>query len=325
MSLAIPIPPLELRRMVGPTDAEAFDNPTGRLVYAECGLTAAMYESVLDFGCGCGRLARQLLQQHDRPRRYVGVDVHRGMIEWCQQNLSPVDPNFRFLHHDVWAPGYAPGNTLQLAQPFPVGDGEISLFFASSVFTHLLRRQTEYYLHEIKRILAPEGVAFTTWFFFDRDSFPFLHDGPFALFTGETDPAQAVIYDRRWFLDAVRDLGLGVIRTIRPPLAGHQWVVMLTRRAENMVDEFPLGEQDAEWLCGATAKPTAAPAIQPEAIEKRKVANVDSLPGPVWPQLPALFGPLAELAAMREELERLRTTQELERLTATQELHAQEG
>ena len=41
------------------------------------------------------------------------------MIEWCQANLPPRDPNFQFFHHDVYAPDYAPGNSLQLAQPFP--------------------------------------------------------------------------------------------------------------------------------------------------------------------------------------------------------------
>jgi hypothetical protein len=34
--------------------------------------------------------------------------------------------------------------------------------------------------HELIRTLHPQGVAFTTWFFFDRDSFPFLLEGPYA-------------------------------------------------------------------------------------------------------------------------------------------------
>jgi SAM-dependent methyltransferase len=294
----IPMPPLELRKMVGPTDPKAFDNPSGEPIYGRFGLSLDAYESVFDFGCGCGRVARQLLQQNPRPRRYVGIDVNKGMIDWCKKHLSPLDPNFQFFHHDVFAPGYGQGNSLQLAQPFPIQDGEVSLFIAVSVFTHLFRRQTEYYFREVARILKPQGAAFTSWFFFDKDSFPFLLEGPFCLFTGETNPTEAVIYDRRWFIDTVRHLGLGVRSTTLPGIAGHQWMVLLVRRNVDMVDQFPLGEEAAEWLCGATLKSIATPAWPAEVIQKAKVASSSQV-APTWPQPPALFGALAELDAMK--------------------------
>ncbi len=293
------MPPLELRRLVGPTKPEAFDNPSGEPLF---GLSPEAYESVFDFGCGCGRVARQLLLQSPRPRRYVGIDVHREMIEWCQRHLSPLDPDFRFFHHDVYAHSYAPENRLQLAQPFPVPDGESSLVIASSVFTHLYSGQTEYYLHEVARILEPGGVAFTSWFFFDRASFPFLVEGPFCLFAGERDPTQAVIYDRGWFLDTVRRLGLGVRSTTRPPVPGHQWSVFLARRDRDTVDDFPMDEQGADWLCGATLKPMANANLPIEAVQDTKVHSVDLRGGPRWPDPPALFGTLAELDAARREL-----------------------
>ena len=57
----LPMPPREMRVLVGPQDEQDFDNPTGRPVYP--GLPPEAYRSVLDFGCGCGRVARQLIQQ----------------------------------------------------------------------------------------------------------------------------------------------------------------------------------------------------------------------------------------------------------------------
>ena len=92
---SIPMPPPDLRDWIGPTDIPEFDNPSGTPIYAELGLPLKAYETVFDFGCGCGRIARQLLQQTPRPQRYVGIDVHPRLSGWCRENLSPVDPQLR--------------------------------------------------------------------------------------------------------------------------------------------------------------------------------------------------------------------------------------
>jgi len=287
------MPPLQLRALVGPTDTAEFDNPSGTPIYAEFGIPLRGYETVFDFGCGCGRLARRLLQQTPKPRRYVGIDVHRGLIEWCRDNLSPVDSNVQFLHHDVYSPSYAPGNSLQLGLPFPVNDATFSLVIAHSVFTHLTKRQAEYYLSETARILTPEGMAFTSWFFFDRASFPFLPD-VYCLYTSEADFSQAVLFDREWFIATVRNLGLGVLITRPPGIAGHQWTVFLAKRTPDMVDQFPLGQDEAQWVSGASMKSIAEVTLPPEILARIGQAPVLRV-GPRKPEVPTLFGALAEL------------------------------
>lgn len=295
---SIPIPPLELRALVGPTDIEDFDNPGGTPIYTEeFGIPLRTYETVFDFGCGCGRLARRLLQQTPKPRRYVGIDVHAGLIDWCRDNLSPVDPNFQFLHHDVYSPEYAPGNSLRLALPFPVNDATFSLVIAHSVFTHLTKSQVEYYLSETARILTPEGTAVTSWFFFDRASFPFLPE-VYCLYTSEADFGQAVLFDREWFLATVRHLGLGVRMTKHPAIAGHQWVVLLAKRTRQMVDQFPLAEDGAEWVSGTSKKPIAQVTLPPEILAKIGKPPVLRV-GSETPEPPPLFGALAELDRMK--------------------------
>lgn len=300
----IPLPPLGLRQLVGPRDLEDFDNPSGEPIFPY--LPPGAYDAVFDFGCGCGRVARQLLQQKHRPCRYAGIDADNRMIDWRIENLSPIDSSFLFLHHDVYSPGYAPGNAYRLAQPFPVGDGEFSLLIALSVFTHLVRQQTEYYLDEVARILRPDGVALTTWFFFDNDSFPLLPEGPYCLFVSETDFSGAVIYDRRWFLDTARRRGLGVRQTSPPRVPGHQWGVWPERRRPDTGDRFPLGEEEAEWLCGATEKPIAKPTIPQAGVQgatsETRTLSESTEPYralPTRPEPPPLFGLLAELAATR--------------------------
>jgi len=297
----IPVPPLDLRTMIGPPELEFFENATGEPIFPT--LPTDAYEAVFDFGCGCGRSARLLLQQkYSRPRRYVGIDIHRGMIDWCANHLSPIAPDFLFLHHDVWSPGYGRDNTVRLAAPFPVEDNAFSLVIANSVFTHIYKEQVEYYLFEVARIMTAGGVAMTTWFFFDNESFPFFRGGVPCLFTSETDPTSAVIYDRQWFLDAVRRSGLAVRHTQHPPAAGHQWLLQLEKRTSQSIDAFPIGENEAEWLCGATRKSIGAPRISQAEIAKRQVgpaaAHTGSQPRSERPQPPVLSG----LAAAHAEL-----------------------
>jgi len=291
------MPPLDLRTSVGLTDTADFDNPSGTPIYAEFGIPLRAYETVFDFGCGCGRLARRLLQQTPKPRRYVGTDVHRGLIEWCRDNLSPVDPNFQFLHHDVYSPYYAPGNSLRLALPLPVDNATFSLVIANSVFTHLTKSQAEYYLSETARILTREGMAFTSWFFFDRASFPFLSE-VYCLYTSEADFGRAVLFDREWFIATVRNLGLGVLMTRPPVIAGHQWTVFLAKRTPDMVDQFPLGQDEAQWVSGASLKPIAEVTLPPEILAKFGQAPVLRV-GPQKPEVPPLFGALGELERIK--------------------------
>jgi len=295
MSSSIPIPPLELRELVGPTDPKDYDNPSGAPIYAEYGVQPDMYATVFDFGCGCGRLARKLLLQNPRPRRYVGIDVHRGMVEWCRVNLTTMDPHFEFFHHDVYSPMYEPGNSLQLALPLPMRDGEASLLIAHSVFTHLSRSQTEYYLSEVARIVSPNGTAFTSWFFFDRASFPFRGD-VYALYSSEVDFSQAVLFDREWFLATVRNLGLGVRRTVPPPVPGHQWIVFLVKRTPDMVDDFPIGEVGAEWVSGSSLRPRAS--VDPTIWAQLGLPCTPRV-GSARPERPPLYGALSELDSIK--------------------------
>jgi SAM-dependent methyltransferase len=233
----LPLPPLEMRALVGPLEDSAFDNPTGQPVLP--GLPETAWDSVLDFGCGCGRLARQLIQQEPRPKRYLGVDLHAGMIRWCQRNLAPRAAGFEFSHQDVKNLGLNPAGT-HAALPFPVGSGEISLLFAWSVFTHVRQDAAEFYLREVARVLRAEGRALTTWFLFDKRDFPMMQTFQNALFINDIDPTNAVIFDRGWFREQLELAGL-VMTAITPPrIRGYQWMIELRPAALGGVSlEFP--------------------------------------------------------------------------------------
>jgi SAM-dependent methyltransferase len=222
----LPIPPLELRELVGPTDPSAFENPTGAPVFEE--VDPDGYRFVVDFGCGCGRLARRLAQQSHPPKRYLGADLHRGMIGWCQENLAPRLSGFEFHHHDVYNPSFNPNPDLPRMAPIPVASGEASLVVAWSVFTHLVQSQIEWYLGEVRRVLSDDGVAISTWFLFDKSGFPMMQDFQNALYINEGDLTNAVIFDRNWILSMIHKHDLTVSSATPPEIRGFQWILHLT-------------------------------------------------------------------------------------------------
>jgi SAM-dependent methyltransferase len=234
-----------MRQLVGPVADEAFDNPTGALVYPY--LHAATYTSVFDFGCGCGRVARQLIQQRPRPERYVGIDLHLGMVMWCRENLMPFAPGFEFHHHDVYNHHFNPGASKPRMLPFPVTDDFATLVNAFSVFTHLTQEQASYYLAEVARVLAPTGIFHSTWFLFDKREFPALQEGSDALYISHVDPSAAVFFDREWVQRSARAAGLAIVGARPPEIRGYQWTLIMepvrkgVEEIELPRDRAPLG------------------------------------------------------------------------------------
>jgi SAM-dependent methyltransferase len=223
------MPPLEMRVLVGPTDEAAFENPSARPIYTGL-IPDDTYASVLDIGSGCGRIARHLMQQRPRPESYLGFDPHRGMVRWCQENLSAADPVFRFAHLDIRCP-FNPSGVADVL-PFPV-DRPATLVIACSVYTHLFAHQTEHYLRETASVLAPGGRAVASWFLFDKRYFPFMQDDQNELFINRFDPWNAVVYDRQWLTGAIARAGLLVTAVQAPVVKGHQWTLVLARRSDD--------------------------------------------------------------------------------------------
>jgi len=94
--------------------------------------------SLIDLGCGSGRLASVLGQT--MMIQYTGIDIVQALLDYAKSK-SP--PNYRFLLHR--------------ALSIPAADNTCEFVASFSVFTHLLQAETYIYLQDIKRALKPGG------------------------------------------------------------------------------------------------------------------------------------------------------------------------
>lgn len=240
MSIELPLPPLEMMQLVGSENADDFDNTYFSESVSSVAATAPA--SIFDFGCGCGRTIRALLKRGFVPPRYVGVDLHSGMIDWCNANVAGLLPGSEFTHLDVYHAGFNPsGATAQVA--FPTTD-QFETVLAFSVFTHIVETDLDFYFDECMRVLQPGGRLVSSWFIFDeKDSFPMMQSFQNALYINPNDATNAVLYHRDRVLDLYRSSGLKIIDVTKPKIRGFQWQVIAS--ADPEADEVELGIDDA--------------------------------------------------------------------------------
>jgi SAM-dependent methyltransferase len=101
--------------------------------------------SVLDFGCGYGRIAR-LLYYFTGEEHVYGVDPWDQAIDLCR--MSGLCANFMVSDY--------------LPAFLPVGEGRFDLIYAFSVFTHLSRRAMIMSLNTLRKYIADDGVLAMT-------------------------------------------------------------------------------------------------------------------------------------------------------------------
>jgi SAM-dependent methyltransferase len=148
---ALPWPPAKLRyRVHGQADRESFARVGEecarniREVLASHQRPLESLQSVLDFGCGCGRVLRHF-EGISKSVRFTGTDIDPESIAWNKSHLTMG----AFEVNDAMPP------TRHAA-------GSFDLLYAISIFTHLDERFQFAWLDEIARVLKPGGLALLT-------------------------------------------------------------------------------------------------------------------------------------------------------------------
>ncbi len=101
--------------------------------------------TILDFGCGYGRILR-LMYYFSSPQRIWGVDPWEKSVQICRAdnvlgNLAVSD---------------------YLPKSLPVGQSKFDLIYAFSVFTHLSERATKVALTTLRSYIADDGLLVIT-------------------------------------------------------------------------------------------------------------------------------------------------------------------
>jgi SAM-dependent methyltransferase len=106
-------------------------------------------QSLVDFGCGSGRLA-QFAIPYLKGGHYIGIDISKTFLQQARDRISRLIPD-------------PPCQVSWVEQPpitrFPIKDYSADMICAFSVFTHMEHEDTFRYLVDALRILRP-GARF---------------------------------------------------------------------------------------------------------------------------------------------------------------------
>ena len=100
------------------------------------------YASILDFGCGCGRLARMF---KGYAGHFSGCDIDRRHVEWCSTALEFMEVKLSSTR-----------------PPIPFADKEFEAVISISIFSHLNESSQDQFLQELRRVCSPDGLLFLT-------------------------------------------------------------------------------------------------------------------------------------------------------------------
>ena len=117
-------------------------------------------DTVLDVGCGPGRMALALAPYLEEKGRYEGFDIKPKDIAWCKREIEPRWSKSKFQLVDIKNEHYNPNGTISADKfKFPYKDNTFDFVFLTSVFTHLLPADLSNYLREVSRVLKAEDVV----------------------------------------------------------------------------------------------------------------------------------------------------------------------
>lgn len=164
-----------------------------RSVLIHAGLSDGM--TLVDYGCGSGRLASALSQQLKVD--YLGIDVIEALLAYARSKSAA---NYVFVKHR--------GLTL------PADDASADMVCAFSVFTHLMQSETYLYLQDMHRVLKPGGRLVFSFLEFDMASHWTVFDATLVQLRANSASHLNLFLDRGTLQHWARRLGYRVVEFV---------------------------------------------------------------------------------------------------------------
>jgi len=128
-------------------------------------------DTVLDVGCGIGRLAVPLTGYLNEKGAYYGFDIVKQGIDWCNKHITKRYSNFHFLHTPLKNDLYNLQTDVEAQQfTFPYQANQFNAIVLNSVFTHMVADDVAHYLKEICRVMADNGKGMASFFILNEVS-----------------------------------------------------------------------------------------------------------------------------------------------------------
>jgi len=165
--------PDEIRTWVGPFSDKELYIKSGRETFNDLVKYGKLERNstVLDAGCGCGRLTIHLLDYLARDARYEGFDICPEHIEWCKNNIEKDYSNFKFMHLDIRKDAYNPNGKYRVIETrLPYGDNNFDFIIAHSLFTHMISNEFDHYISEFSRVLKRNGILYASYYLLNENS-----------------------------------------------------------------------------------------------------------------------------------------------------------
>lgn len=175
----LPVPNAGRRRRVQGGESDVGFRIDGFSTYMKLGLALRKavnrnlddFSSILDWGCGCGRVVRHM---RDLERASItGVDIDEDNVSWCRRHLS-----------------FGRFSSIPLHPPTPLEDASFDLLIGVSVFTHLREKEQFEWLEELRRIASEGAILLLS-----------IH-GEASVARGRLQPEHYFILQHKGFLDA---------------------------------------------------------------------------------------------------------------------------
>jgi ubiquinone/menaquinone biosynthesis C-methylase UbiE len=101
--------------------------------------------SILDWGCGTGRIIRHLPNIVENSNSFFGTDYNNKYVKWCSENLEGIQFKLN-----------------ELKPPLDFNDNLMDVIYGISIFTHLSEKLHEDWMQELTRVLKKEGILLIT-------------------------------------------------------------------------------------------------------------------------------------------------------------------